>query len=95
MGHSDGAIEMESNYASFVFEHQMLVQGHYPISCSASSCTKNENQQEMKVKTGEADHIWDPIRDRINVPAVWTRHRTLVYVDLQRTFLAGRKVRRV
>lgn len=60
----------------------MLMWGHYPISCSASSCTKDETQQRMEGRARDADHIWDPIRDGINVPAVWTRHRTLVYVNL-------------
>ena len=30
------------------------------------------------------DHIRDPVRDRIYVRAVWTRHRSFVYVDLDR-----------
>jgi hypothetical protein len=52
------------------------------------------------VRTGDdgrkrryADHIWDPIRDRIDVPAVWTCHQSFVYVDLRKTS-RGRRERR-
>jgi hypothetical protein len=40
-----------------------------------------------------ADHIWDSIRNRIDVPATWTRHRSFVYVDLRKTS-RGRSERR-
>ena len=26
-------------------------------------------------KGEDTDHIWDPIRDKIDVPTLWTRHR--------------------
>jgi hypothetical protein len=37
-----------------------------------------------KSKREDADHIWDPIRNGVNMPAVLTRHRTFIYVDLHR-----------
>jgi hypothetical protein len=44
-------------------------------------------------KRRNADHIWDSIRDRVDVPAIWTRHRSFVYVDLRKTS-RGRRERR-
>jgi hypothetical protein len=45
---------------------------------------KMRNQWRLEKSAQDADHIWDPIRDRIDVAAVWTRHGTIVYVNLRR-----------
>ncbi len=44
---------------------------------------KMRNQWRLE-EARDADHVWDPIRDGIDMPAVWTCHGTLVYVDLRR-----------
>jgi hypothetical protein len=42
--------------------------------------TSGDRKREREM----ADHVWNPIRDGIDVPALWTCHGTLVYVDLRR-----------
>jgi hypothetical protein len=45
---------------------------------------KMRTQWRLEESAQDADHVWDPIRDRIDVAAVWTRHGTTVYVNLRR-----------